>query len=426
MELGSSNGAIMRVTRRWRPSDCSSERAMVAVALNLAPLVVALACFALVAPPSDWSDPVVVLALGAVSAIAYFAEARLELANRVFFGASLGVALVALAVAGPGPALLVWLVPDLLARFVLRSEARLSPGFAANVGSYAIAVLVGAYLLELSGSPTGLESAAAVYTAGVAMWASNWIVARLAFAPFYQGAPAKRIVREEFAASAPASLAMLVLAVAAALSVEALGVWALLALTATILIPQLVFERLLISESAATLDPTAATRLYAEAIADVMELPRIQRREIACAAGFIDAEAGREQQGLEWRHTDVSRAAFLALHSHERWAGNGWPAGLPAEAIPIGSRILAVALEWSSLTARGTAQLSQADALLALEAQSGHAFDPNVVTAAVQVVEDEAGFSVEPCFQPKLHRLPGPRAWRRGALPGLLPGPAAG
>ncbi len=126
-------------------------------------------------------------------------------------------------------------------------------------------------------------------------------------------------------------------------------------------------------------------------------------------------------RGLDWREADVSRVAFLALHTRERWAGDGWPAGLPAEAIPRGSRILAVADAWAELTASGTQEMAQPEAILALAAQSGLAFDPEVVEAATRVVGDEEGFAREPGFQPKLHRLPVPRSMRRNALPAMLP-----
>ena len=119
---------------------------------------------AVLAPAADWSQPVLLAALAAVSAIAYAAEARLKAANRVFFGANLIVALVALAVAGPVAAFLVWLVPDLSTRFVLGTEQRLSPGFVANVGSYALAVLAGAGLLALAGSPDGHRDGARLCT----------------------------------------------------------------------------------------------------------------------------------------------------------------------------------------------------------------------------------------------------------------------
>ena len=101
--------------------------------------------------------------------------------------------------------------------------------------------------------------------------------------------------------------------------------------------------------------------------------------------------------------------------------GRGWPAGLPAEAIPLGSRILSVARAWTHLTASGTLQLSQAEAMLSLSTQADREFDPLVVDAAIRVVADEAGFAREPSFQPKLHRMPLPRTVRRGALPTVLP-----
>jgi hypothetical protein len=164
-------------------------------------------------------------------------------------------------------------------------------------------------------------------------------------------------------------------------------------------------------------------RLYTAAIADVLDIPRHERRELACAADLIrSTDDPAEARGLDWREADISRIAFLALHSHERWAGDGVPAGLPAEAIPEGSRILAVADAWAGLTAAGTTEMSQSEAMLALSAQAGLAFDPAVVAAAARVVEDEEGFARDPNFQPKLHRLPFPRSVRRGALPAVLPG----
>jgi hypothetical protein len=386
------------------------------------PAFVALAGFVLLAPVSDWSDPVLIAALGAVSAIAYGAEARLKNANRVFFGATLVVAVVTLGVAGPLPALIVWLVPDVLDRSALRSERWISPGFVANVASYALAVLVGSWVLELAGSPTGTEMAPALYAAGIAMAAVNFCFARLTFAPFYQGYRPAALIRDEFVDLAPAVLGMLIVGVAAAVLVEAIGVIALAPLAAVIVVPPMALEGVSNAASAARLARADAMRLYTAAIADVLDIPRHERRELACAADLVRAtDDPVGARGLDWRDADVSRIAFLALHSHERWAGDGLPAGLPAEAIPEGSRILAVADAWAGLTAAGTAEMSQAEAMLALAAQSDLAFDPSVVAAAAQVVGDEEGFARDPRFQPKLHRLPFPRSVRRGALPAVLP-----
>ena len=131
----------------------------------------------LLAPASDWSDPILIAALAGISAVAYAAEARLKRGERVFFGATLIAAMVTVAVAGPLPAILVWAVPDLIARYVLRVESKLSPGFVANLGSFALAALVGAEMLALGGSPSGPAVGPSLFAAGVAMWAANFAVA---------------------------------------------------------------------------------------------------------------------------------------------------------------------------------------------------------------------------------------------------------
>ena len=410
------------VLERWLPPNSSRTRALLAIAFNLVPALVAVAGILLVAPASDWSDPVLIASLAAVSAIAYGAEVRLKAGSRVFFGATLVIVVVTLGAAGPVPALLVWLVPDLIARFVLRSEPRLSPGFVANAGSYALAVLLGAWLLDLAGSPAGVELAPWLYAAGVAMAAVNFCFARLAYAPFYQGYRPGPLIRDEFMDLMPAVLGMLAIGVCAAVLIEQFGVIALALLAAAIVAPQVALERIVSSQSAARLARADAMRLYTAAIADVLDLPRERRRELACAADLIHTvDDPADVPSLAWRNADISYVAFLALHAHERWAGDGLPAGLPAEAIPHGSRVLAVANEWAGLTAAGTQEMSQAEAMLALAAQAGRAFDPAVVDAATRVVHDEEGFAREPGFAPTLHRLPVPRSLRRGKLPEILP-----
>lgn len=342
---------------------------------------------------------------------------RLKTGSLSFFGATLIAALIALAVGGPLPALAVWLVPDVIARWILRREPRLSPGFVATVTSYALAVVVGAELLELAGSPTGAAIAPALYSAGVAMWALNFAFGRLAVAPFYQGYRPAALIRDEFIDLAPAVLAMLLAGVATTILVPALGVGALALLVAVILVPQLALERLATASSATRLDRAQAARLYAEAISDVLALGGVERREIVCAIDLVD-KSGRRTRG--WRDVDPAGVAIVTLHASERWAGDGWPAGLPAEAIPRQSRVLAVAWEWAGLTAAGTNELSHAEAMLALGACAGTSFDPAIVEAAARVVADEEGFAREASFEPTLHRLPLPRSLRRSALPPLL------
>ncbi|HEX7040587.1 MAG TPA: HD-GYP domain-containing protein [Trueperaceae bacterium] len=75
-------------------------------------------------------------------------------------------------------------------------------------------------------------------------------------------------------------------------------------------------------------------------------------------------------------------------HHHERWDGSGYPDRLAGEAIPYLARILAVADVYDALTSERAYRHAWApeEALALLERESGRAFDPRVVAAAVVVL----------------------------------------
>jgi hypothetical protein len=214
---------------------------------------------------------------------------------------------------------------------------------------------------------------------------------------------------------------MMLIGVATALLIAPLGVLALALLAAVILLPQALVKRLAEARSIATLDRADATRIYAGALADVLALPRRERRLVDCAASLPPIRQDAEDVLRGYSLAEILAAKVAGLHLDERWDGGGSPAGLPAEAIPQASRILAVARSWSALTAKGTAELPHGEAMLALGAQSGRQLDPHVVAAAAEIVADEEAFVPDPRFEPKLHRLPLPRPIRRVALPAVLP-----
>jgi diguanylate cyclase (GGDEF)-like protein/putative nucleotidyltransferase with HDIG domain len=86
---------------------------------------------------------------------------------------------------------------------------------------------------------------------------------------------------------------------------------------------------------------------------------------------------------------------------HERWDGKGYPAGLQAEEIPLGARILAVVDHFDALTSERPQHraLSTENALAALQAEAGHAFDPRLVDLFVEhlpSLDDEARLHSEP------------------------------
>ena len=80
--------------------------------------------------------------------------------------------------------------------------------------------------------------------------------------------------------------------------------------------------------------------------------------------------------------------APAVLHHHERFDGDGYPAGLRGEQIPLEARVVAVADSFSAMTAdrpyRG--RMSLADACIELERCAGTQFDPEIVRVFVEEV----------------------------------------
>jgi diguanylate cyclase (GGDEF)-like protein len=88
-----------------------------------------------------------------------------------------------------------------------------------------------------------------------------------------------------------------------------------------------------------------------------------------------------------------SPVAPLILGHHERWDGGGYPAGLVGEAIPLGSRIVALVDRFDVLLREPGA--SPQTALVRLTEDAGRALDPDLVarfqglSSAVQAIEAE-------------------------------------
>jgi diguanylate cyclase (GGDEF)-like protein len=88
----------------------------------------------------------------------------------------------------------------------------------------------------------------------------------------------------------------------------------------------------------------------------------------------------------------LATVAGLVRSSAERYDGSGYPDGLVAEAIPLGARIIAVAVAFAALTARRPYRpaLSPSEALAELRRCSGPQFDPRVVEALGHDLAEEA------------------------------------
>ncbi|HZW98549.1 MAG TPA: HD-GYP domain-containing protein [Trueperaceae bacterium] len=75
-------------------------------------------------------------------------------------------------------------------------------------------------------------------------------------------------------------------------------------------------------------------------------------------------------------------------HHHERWDGAGYPDGVAGDKIPLLARIMAVADVYDAVTSERAYRpaWSPDDARSLLQRDSGTAFDPNVVAAALEVL----------------------------------------
>lgn len=82
--------------------------------------------------------------------------------------------------------------------------------------------------------------------------------------------------------------------------------------------------------------------------------------------------------------------AQIVRHTHERWDGNGYPDSVEGEAIPLGSRIIAVCDCFQALRHDRSYRksLTTNEALDELMLCSGTQFDPSVVDALVEVVSN--------------------------------------
>lgn len=100
-------------------------------------------------------------------------------------------------------------------------------------------------------------------------------------------------------------------------------------------------------------------------------------------------------------HPDAARfilepLAFLAditpivYHHHERWDGRGYPAGLKAEEIPLGARIVSVCDAYDAITSRRVyvRDTSHETALGELRRNAGTQFDPGVVRDFCSMIDE--------------------------------------
>jgi hypothetical protein len=165
----------------------------------------------------------------------------------------------------------------------------------------------------------------------------------------------------------------------------------------------------------ARLEPDTATRRYALALAMQLGLCRAERRHLVevAAAARRRPPTGEPLDYVLASVSDLSRANYDAQLLGEWWNGRGGPIGLRGDAIPLASRVIAVADAWSGLTAAGTPQLGHEEALAHLESAGGVRLDPAIVRAARAVIAQERVTASESAPEPRLHLLRLPARLRR-------------
>ncbi|MBP5947446.1 MULTISPECIES: HD domain-containing phosphohydrolase [Pseudomonas] len=95
----------------------------------------------------------------------------------------------------------------------------------------------------------------------------------------------------------------------------------------------------------------------------------------------------KQSESLLMTLDPMKDAARLILHHQERWDGSGFPDRLKGEAIPLGSRLLKLAVDFVELQ-RGLIlerQMNSDEALLYLRQYAGKLYDPELVEDFIKV-----------------------------------------
>ncbi len=88
----------------------------------------------------------------------------------------------------------------------------------------------------------------------------------------------------------------------------------------------------------------------------------------------------------------LDKASLYALHHHESYDGDGYPAGLKGNEIPIGSRIVSVIDAYDAMISNRCYRqgMPHQEALRRLSAGGGAQFDPAVVQAFLEIADRDA------------------------------------
>lgn len=372
--------------------------------------------FLWLAPPSSWDDPELLAVLGILAVVADRNEVRFP--GGAGFDGMIVLVLVTVALVGPLSVLAIVVLPWVVNAVTGRRRAFRIATLADLIANAWQAIAAAQILQAGHVHDPVLTDAGWLILAGSALYTVGWALGPAIHHPLWAG-DAFRLQARAFVGMLPTGAVLVVLGTATALT----GPLGLLALTVCALMaisPQSFLCYAARTRSVAMLDPASATRCYAQALAVQLGLSYAQRRHLArvTAAATRRPATGRPIDYIRAMLYDPRGANLDAQLAAERWDGRGGPIGLHGEHIPFPARVLAVAETWSSLTARGTAELGHREALARLRASAGGQLDPEVVRAAEAVIRQERVTVAEPAPEPRLHRLHVPAPVRRALTVG--------
>jgi hypothetical protein len=394
-----------------------SSRQRAGVVTHAALAAALVPAYALLAPPPDWRQPVV---LGMLAAMAVVVDRHdIPLPTGIRFDALIAVVLMAVAIGGPLPAFAIAVLP-MLVNAATGHERLLRAGNLANLAAYGWYTLAGGLVLQVAvPEPTAPAAIGWLVVAGLVQLLVNWAVGPAIYGPLWLGRPFRAFV-DMLIDALPAGTVMVAIGAISAILTGPLDVFALALFAAIAVLPGSFLTYAARTRPVARLERGSATRSYAYALGVQLGLGRAERRHLVEVA---DAARRRPPapEPLEyiWATAgDLSATNHDARLAGEWWNGRGGPIGLHGEAIPLAARVLAVADAWSGLTAAGTPQLSHEEALAHLEAVAGVRLDPRIVDAVRAVIREERVSAFEPAPEPRLHLLRLPARLRRALAAG--------
>ena len=384
-----------------------SPRPGLSLVLGLVTLAAAVPVFAFAAPESVWEPESLLIALLVLAFVSY--AAAIQVRDTLTLDASFVPALIAVALLGPVPGTFVFAAPGLSAYV----ERRRLSAFVADTASAAWAALAAAWVLEpltpgVPLSAVGLSAAAAAAAAGAVFIAVQYLVSAVLIGVVEKGLSLPTMIGQELMDLAPVAAPLIAVGAISTLLYDEIGLAGLVPLAIVAVAPRLLARRLVPLRDPAELERPQAIELYARALAEALSLDAQQRRVIADAATHLGG--ARRLTRID----DFQSVMQTVLYCHERWNGaGGFPGVVTGEAIPLESRVVAVAERLASLTAKGSRELSPDHAVSLLVTRAGAEFDPRVVAAARRVIDEDIMIS------------PRPPA-REASFPGGVPSRSAG